>query len=45
MQQETGMIIRIALYVLIAFPLLFVALHTVIRVVRNFHKFPMPEFR
>jgi len=44
MQQETGMIIHVALYVLVALPLLLVALHTVIRVVRHFHKFPMPAF-
>src|SRR4030042_6860552 len=44
MQQETGMIIRVALYVLVALPLLLVALHTVVRLVRHFPKFPMPEF-
>ncbi len=34
----------ILLYVIIGLPLLLLSLHTVVRIVRYFHKFPMPEF-
>ena len=36
--------LRQVLSVLLGIPLAFVALHTVLRVVRHFHKFPIPEF-
>lgn len=32
------------LYLLFGFPLFFLLLHTIIRTIRHFHKFPMPEF-
>ena len=32
------------LYLLLIFPFLLVLLHTIIRVIRYFHKFPIPEF-
>jgi hypothetical protein len=32
------------LYILIGLPIAVLALHTVLRIVRYFHKFPMPEF-
>lgn len=32
------------LYLIFGFPLLFILLHTIIRTIRHFHKFPMPEF-
>ena len=35
---------RRLLLIVLAFPLLFVALHTLVRIVRHFHKFPIPEF-
>jgi ubiquinone/menaquinone biosynthesis C-methylase UbiE len=41
---EAGMIIRVALYVLIGSPLVFLVLHTLVRIIRHFHKFPIPEF-
>ena len=41
---ETGSVLRYALYALLCLPLLLIALHTGVRVVRHFHKFPMPEF-
>lgn len=31
-------------YLLISIPLLFLTLHTILRIVRYFYKFPMPEF-
>ena len=33
-----------AFYLLCSLPLLALVLHTIIRVIRHFHKFPMPEF-
>jgi ubiquinone/menaquinone biosynthesis C-methylase UbiE len=36
--------LRALLYVVLGLPVLFVVLHTLIRIVRAFHKFPMPEF-
>ena len=33
-----------ALYILCALPLFAILLHTIIRIVRHYHKFPMPEF-
>lgn len=36
--------LRQVLYVLLGLPLAFVALHTVVRIVRQFRKFPIPEF-
>ena len=32
------------LYVVLAIPIILVILHTVIRIIRHFYKFPMPEF-
>jgi ubiquinone/menaquinone biosynthesis C-methylase UbiE len=37
------MFLRILLYILVGLPLLLVVLHTIIRIVRHFHKFPIPE--
>jgi ubiquinone/menaquinone biosynthesis C-methylase UbiE len=36
--------LRILVYVVIGLPLLLLSLHTIVRMVRYFHKFPMPEF-
>lgn len=36
--------LRILLCVLLAIPIVFIVLHTIIRVIRHFHKFPIPEF-
>ena len=36
--------LRQVLYILLAIPLTFVTLHTLIRIIRHFHKFPIPEF-
>jgi ubiquinone/menaquinone biosynthesis C-methylase UbiE len=36
--------LQILLYLLIGFFLLFITLHTIIRIIRHFNKFPMPEF-
>jgi ubiquinone/menaquinone biosynthesis C-methylase UbiE len=36
--------LRIILYILLGLPLVGVSFHTLIRIVRHFHKFPMPEF-
>jgi ubiquinone/menaquinone biosynthesis C-methylase UbiE len=36
--------LRQVLYILLAIPLTFVALHTLIRLIRHFYKFPIPEF-
>jgi hypothetical protein len=30
--------------VLLAIPVVLIVLHTIVRIVRHFHKFPMPEF-
>ena len=35
---------RRLMLVVLAIPLGFVVLHTIVRIVRHFHKFPMPEF-
>ncbi|MGD9046881.1 MAG: class I SAM-dependent methyltransferase [Anaerolineae bacterium] len=31
-------------FVVLAIPIVLIALHTVVRIIRHFHKFPMPEF-
>ncbi len=36
--------LRALLYLLLGLPLLFIVLHTLVRIVRHFHKFPMPQF-
>ncbi|MGD8753314.1 MAG: methyltransferase domain-containing protein [Anaerolineales bacterium] len=36
--------LRELLKTILAIPLLLIALHTIIRIVRRFHKFPMPQF-
>jgi len=35
---------RILIYVIVGFPILVVLLHTIVKIVRHFHKFPMPQF-
>ncbi|MGD8458434.1 MAG: class I SAM-dependent methyltransferase [Anaerolineales bacterium] len=35
---------EILLYIICGVPLVFVILHTLVRVIRHFYKFPMPEF-
>lgn len=35
---------RKLLYVILVIPILLVVLHTIVRIVRHFYKFPMPEF-
>lgn len=35
---------NLILYLIFGFPLFFILLHTIIRTVRHFYKFPMPEF-
>jgi ubiquinone/menaquinone biosynthesis C-methylase UbiE len=35
---------RRLLYVVLAIPVVLLALHTVVRIIRHFYKFPMPEF-
>ncbi len=35
---------RIVLYVIVGLPILVTLLHTIVRVVRHFYKFPMPQF-
>lgn len=35
---------RKLLYVILSIPILLVVLHTIVRIVRHFYKFPMPEF-
>lgn len=37
-------VLRILFFVLLALPIVAVVLHTMVRIVRHFHKFPMPEF-
>jgi ubiquinone/menaquinone biosynthesis C-methylase UbiE len=37
-------VLRKLLRVLFAIPVVFIVLHTVVRIVRHFYKFPMPEF-
>lgn len=32
------------LYILLGLPLAFILLHTIVRIIRHFYKFPMPEF-
>jgi ubiquinone/menaquinone biosynthesis C-methylase UbiE len=44
MNFSAGVIISAALCILVGLPLLLVSLHTVVRIVRHFDKFPMPEF-
>jgi ubiquinone/menaquinone biosynthesis C-methylase UbiE len=36
--------LQILLYLLIGFFFLFITLHTIVRIIRHFNKFPMPEF-
>jgi SAM-dependent methyltransferase len=36
--------LRSLLYVVLGIPTLFLVWHTIVRIVRHFHKFPMPEF-
>ncbi len=36
--------LQILIYIIIGLPLFLLALHTMARIVRHFHKFPMPEF-
>ena len=36
--------LRRLLCVLLMMPIVLVILHTIVRVIRHFHKFPMPEF-
>lgn len=35
---------KYVLFIILGFPALFLVLHTTIRVIRHFYKFPMPEF-
>jgi len=35
---------QVLLYILLGLPLMVVALHTLLRIIRYFYKFPMPEF-
>ena len=44
MLSQSGFVLRCALYALLGVPLLLMALHTALRIVRHFHKFPIPEF-
>ena len=37
------MMLRRWVGVLLAFPVVLIVLHTIVRIVRHFHKFPMPE--
>jgi len=37
-------VLRILIYIVVGLPLLVVILHTILRIVRYFHKFPMPQF-
>ena len=37
-------ILQILVYITIGFPLFLIVVHTIVRIVRHFHKFPMPEF-
>jgi ubiquinone/menaquinone biosynthesis C-methylase UbiE len=37
-------VLRILIYIVIGLPLLVVILHTILRIVRYFYKFPMPQF-
>lgn len=36
--------LRRAVWILAAIPVILIVLHTIVRIVRHFHKFPMPEF-
>ena len=38
------LIVKILLYILIGLPMVFLTLHTLVRIVRHIYKFPMPEF-
>ena len=35
---------HILIYVVVGLPILVILLHTIVRIVRHFHKFPMPQF-
>jgi len=37
-------VVRILIYIVVGLPLLVVILHTILRIVRYFYKFPMPQF-
>ena len=37
-------ILRILIYVIFGIPLILIVLHTIVRIIRHFYKFPMPEF-
>ena len=37
-------ILQILLSILLGIPLFFICLHTILRIVRHFHKFPIPQF-
>lgn len=37
-------LLRILFYIVLGLPALAIVLHTIIRIVRHFHKFPMPQF-
>lgn len=37
-------VLRILIYIVVGLPLLVVILHTILRIVRYFYKFPMPQF-
>ena len=32
------------LYIILGLPLTLIVLYTIVRIIRHFHKFPMPEF-
>jgi ubiquinone/menaquinone biosynthesis C-methylase UbiE len=36
--------LRILIYIVLGLPAFVIVLHTIIRIVRHFHKFPMPQF-
>ena len=35
---------KVLLFILLGLPLLLIVLHTIVRIVRHFHKFPIPQF-
>jgi ubiquinone/menaquinone biosynthesis C-methylase UbiE len=37
-------VLRILIYIAVGLPVLVIVLHTIIRIVRHFYKFPMPQF-
>jgi hypothetical protein len=36
--------VQVLIYILLALPLIVLLLHTTVRVIRYFYKFPMPQF-